>query len=523
MTKKEEIGKKKEGFHWADGVAEQLIKERPKKPNEEYVVAAGVTPSGTVHIGNFREVITCALVTRALKDKGKKVRFIYSWDDYDKLRKIPKNLPKQKLEKYLNKPTISTPDPFGCHKNYAQHFEKEFEKSLHVVSIFPEFIYQSEMYRTCKYAEQIKFVLQKKDEIRKILDKYRKEPLDKEWMPLVIYCEKCGKDTCRIKSYDNYEITYECECGYSNSIDFRKRGIVKLPWRIDWPMRKAYEKVDFEPAGKEHATPGGSWTTAKELLEMVWKTKPNIFLAYDFIILKGIGGKMSGSLGNVITLGNCLEIYEPQILRYLFASTKPNKEFAISFDGDVIKIYADFDKLEQDYFDKKLDKKQKRIYELSITKKPEKVFAAPFRQLIELVQSRKPEEIIAFYKKQGGIKSKEDKERTEKRSVLAKNWLKYAPKEFLFKIQEKINKEKIKSIKEGYRKSLKKLVAQIKKVETENEIIRKIKEIIEKNNLDTKEFFRVAYLIILGKEKGPRLSSIIMLEKEKIIKLLKQL
>jgi serine protease Do len=50
-----------------------------------------------VHIGNFREIISTELVVRALRERGRKVRFIYSWDDYDVFRKVPKNMPEQDL------------------------------------------------------------------------------------------------------------------------------------------------------------------------------------------------------------------------------------------------------------------------------------------------------------------------------------------------------------------------------------------------------------------------------------------
>ena len=35
------------------------------------------------------------VVVRALREHGKKVRFLYSWDDYDVFRKVPKNMPWQ--------------------------------------------------------------------------------------------------------------------------------------------------------------------------------------------------------------------------------------------------------------------------------------------------------------------------------------------------------------------------------------------------------------------------------------------
>ena len=77
--------------HWADQQAAKIIKEKGDLPL--YTCASGITPSGTVHIGNFREIITVDLIVRALKDRGKNVRFIYSWDDYDVFRKVPANMP----------------------------------------------------------------------------------------------------------------------------------------------------------------------------------------------------------------------------------------------------------------------------------------------------------------------------------------------------------------------------------------------------------------------------------------------
>ena len=87
---------------WADKEARKVISFHGEKKN--YVCASGITPSGTVHIGNFREIITVDLVVKALENLGKKVRFIYSWDDFDRLRKIPGNLDKnaqKKLKEHL--------------------------------------------------------------------------------------------------------------------------------------------------------------------------------------------------------------------------------------------------------------------------------------------------------------------------------------------------------------------------------------------------------------------------------------
>ena len=45
--------------HWADQTAEKIIRERGDL--DVYTCASGITPSGTVHIGNFREIISLAI------------------------------------------------------------------------------------------------------------------------------------------------------------------------------------------------------------------------------------------------------------------------------------------------------------------------------------------------------------------------------------------------------------------------------------------------------------------------------
>ena len=41
---------------WANEIAERIVKERPNE--EVYTIASGVSPSGFVHIGYFREIVT---------------------------------------------------------------------------------------------------------------------------------------------------------------------------------------------------------------------------------------------------------------------------------------------------------------------------------------------------------------------------------------------------------------------------------------------------------------------------------
>src|SRR5262245_15982312 len=164
-------------LHWADAAAQRLVRDNPDKTT--FVVAAGITPSGVVHVGNFREALTSALVAQALRDLGKSVRFIFSWDDFDVFRKVPAGLPPEYAQ-HLRKSVSSIPDPWGDSDSYAGHFIERFEAELARAGIKPEFIRQSVRYREARYAEGIARALSQRGEIRAILDSFRTEGLTED-------------------------------------------------------------------------------------------------------------------------------------------------------------------------------------------------------------------------------------------------------------------------------------------------------------------------------------------------------
>ncbi|WP_024653389.1 lysine--tRNA ligase [Borrelia persica] len=501
--------------HWADFYAKKIISEKDEK--EQYTVASGITPSGTVHIGNFREVISVDLVARALKDLGKKVRFIYSWDNYDVFRKVPKNMPNQELlTTYLRQAITRVPDTKTNKSSYARANEVEFEQYLPHVGINPEFINQSLKYMSSDYANQIKFALDHKNEIATILNKYRTTELTDDWYPISIFCTKCNRDTTTIKNYNHcYSIEYYCECGHKESIDLRKTWACKLLWRIDWPMRWKYENVDFEPAGKDHHSSGGSFDTSKEIVKIFGGTPPITF-QYDFISIKGHGGKISSSSGDVVSLKDVLEIYTPEVTRFLFASTKPNTEFSISFDLDVIKIYEDYDKFERVYYgiDEIQEKKReafKRIYELSQPQSPDKEipYQIGFRHLSVICQ-------IFEGNKDKIFTLLNDVKENQKAKLINKiecaiNWIKkFAPEDFKFSLRSKF--DNIEVLQDNDKQAVVQLLHFLKKDFnniTEKEIQDEIYNIARSNNIEPSLFFKQLYKILIDKDKGPKLAGFI--------------
>ncbi|MDR3020647.1 MAG: lysine--tRNA ligase [Treponema sp.] len=540
--------------HWADEAAAKIIFEKGEK--ELYTCASGITPSGSIHIGNFREIISVELVARALRDMGKNARFIYSWDDYDVFRKVPQNMPnREELEKYLRFPITMVPDPWERDENYARHHEADVERILPVVGILPEYIYQAEHYRASRYAQGIRKALEKRDALREILDKFRDEDhkIQGEWWPVSVFCEKCNMDKTEIESWDGeWGLSYNCKnCGNKEKLDIQNAKGIKLSWRIDWPMRWEYEKVDFEPAGKDHHSQGGSFDTARHVSKDVYDWDAPVTFRYDFIGTKGLPGKMSSSSGNVITIEDVLKVYTPEVARYLFSGTRPNTEFTISFDLDVIKIYEDYDKTEriawkmENAKDETAYQKEKRIYELSQVgvdgRSPRledmpSPYQIPFRHLCNLIQIADGD----IEKALEDLSSGNDGPKPEQlpalraRAERAIYWVENcAPEDFRFRLlpaggasalsQEE--SEKLRSLSDTEKNAVRILrddvVKNIESFADDKVCSSAIYAAAEKAGIDGKTLFAAAYQALIGKDQGPRLANFLRsIDKERLLGIL---
>ncbi|MFK8793170.1 lysine--tRNA ligase [Planococcus plakortidis] len=334
-------------MHWAEEMARQIIERHPEK--QEYVCASGISPSGSVHIGNFREVVTTYFVSQALIDLGKKVRFIFSWDDYDRFRKVPANVPEH-FERYIGIPYSETPDPWNQHSSYARHFQEEFEGTLRQFDMEIEYIYQNQEYQSGRYADQIIYALDCRREIYDILMKYKTAtPTNEEredFYPLTVYCKVCGKDSTVIHSWSSESETYSysCDCGFEDDVSIRVEHTAKLNWKVDWAMRWAAEQVDFEPGGRDHSSVTGSYTVSKEIAQEIFNYEAPLYLPYEFIHLKGNSKKMSSSSGNLLTPNDLLKVYPASLILFLFAKQTPSTSFHIGLDDDVIRNYSEFER-----------------------------------------------------------------------------------------------------------------------------------------------------------------------------------
>ena len=117
------------------------------------------------------------------------------------------------------------------------------------------------------------------------------------------------------------------------------------------------------------------------------------------------------------------------------------------------------------------------------------------------------------------MKTKEDKERFEIRLKCALNWLEmYAPDDFKFTVQKEVPKSLKLGAKE--KKALQMVAKVLDKVKKDKDLHEEFYKICEELEIPTGDFFKAAYMVLVNKEKGPRLASFILtIGKSKVKKL----
>lgn len=347
--------------HWEGGGA------RDGKP---VTVASGASPSGPIHLGNLREFLTPHFVAEELRRRGVQVRHLHSWDDYDRYRKVPAGAPPEWKE-HIGRPLTAVPDPWGCHGSWSDHFKAPLRAALAETGVVMEEISQTERYQAGAYRDQILHAVRDRARIEEVLARYRTKPLEAgseqeaealadsvtaeedtgagSWarFPFKPYCRQCGRDTTTIASYDDEttDLAYTCDAdGFEGVTNLATQSEGKLVWKVDWPMRWAYESVDFEPGGLDHSTPGSSYTVGKELVAEIFGGRAPAYVAYAFVGFAGMQ-KMSSSAGGVPIPADALKILEAPMVRWLYVRRQPKQAFNIDFGPEVVRLYDEWDSL----------------------------------------------------------------------------------------------------------------------------------------------------------------------------------
>ncbi|WP_043619553.1 lysine--tRNA ligase [Nonomuraea candida] len=333
---------------WVSRFADDVIAEAERRaPGKAIVCASGLSPSGPIHLGNLREVMTPHLVADEIRRRGLECVHLLSWDDYDRFRRVPAGIDPSWAE-HIGKPLTSVPAPPGSpHANWAEHFKAPMTAALAELGVEYHGISQTAQYTSGAYREQILTAVRARAGIDAVLSRYRaKQQAAEDYFPYKPYCDLCERDLTTVTNYDDEttELAYTCECGFGETVRLAEHDRGKLVWKVDWPMRWAHEGVIFEPSGVDHHSPGSAWIVGGQIVGEVFGGQQPIGPMYAFVGITGMA-KMSSSKGDVPTPADALEIMEAPVLRWLYARRKPAQSFKIAFDQEIQRLYDEWDSL----------------------------------------------------------------------------------------------------------------------------------------------------------------------------------
>ena len=525
-------------MHWADVTAQALAHKGSK-----HIISTGITPSGEFHIGHLREILTGDMISRAAKNAGLDVDFIFIVDDADPLRKVYPFL-HDDYAKFIGHQIGSIPAPDFEGKpdtvsfenggvSYADYFLNPFLEALAKIGVKPRIIKNLHSYQTGKFNQISKIACDKAEEIKEIIERVSGRELPEKWFPWSPLDSTGSLEGVEVTGYQYPLVYWKDSHGVEGESDLTK-GEGKLPWRIDWPAKWAWIGVTCEAFGKDHGAAGGSYSTGREICQLFGHQPPHP-LTYEWISLKGKGA-MSSSSGNTIGPMEALELVPPEILRLLIAQSKPNK--AIEFDTgmSLVNLADEYERLISRNFQEELsvdDLSRRRkvqiedaIGALNMSKiTAEDSFETAnvtFRHLSLLAQTKTSDELI--WQSLGYDELNKPSEQLVDRLEKMKLWIKskHLPDEMRISIIDDPKSETFVDFSDEETKVLVALKDELSvcKWDAEN-IGNAIPNSAKKNDLSPKIAYKVAYLALMGREKGPRLAPILVeVEQKRIVKII---
>ena len=512
---------------WADAVADAILETDPEDP---IVVKGGVSPSGVPHIGHFNEILRSYVVAEALRDRGREVRQVFTTDDRDPLRKIPRTLADLEwrivdlgddavdsaaVGQNLGKPYTDIPDPFGCCDSYGAHFTNLLLQGADLVDVPIEFVSNTDRYEEGAFEPVTRDLLERADEARDLLSEYQ-DSVDEDYTPFTPQCSECGKLTGEVTSLDldAGDVAYTCTdleagdrtiqgCGHEGTATLREG---KLPWRFEWPAQWDILGVDFEPFGKDHAE--GSWPSGVDVARTLFDIDPPVPMVYEWFTLNG--DALSSSSGNVVTVAEVLELLEPEVFRYFFVKN-PRKQRDFSVDT-LDQLVDEFDRSERIYFGETepRDETEAELVERAYPKVVDSVaqqqpvrIPYTFAAVLGMTDDVELRETMA--RREGHIPDDATPEQVHaalSRVEQARAWTKRTDNEYNYRLAEDLPDVEF---DEATTAALDELAEFVAEHDDGEEIQSEIYEAARRHEVEVSDFFSAGYRLFLDTDQGPRL------------------
>ena len=489
---------------WPFEEAKNLLARTQKAPDKKVLFETGYGPSGLPHIGTFGEVVRTLMVQYAFsKMTNIPSEVICFSDDMDGMRKVPTNIPNQeKLRPFLDFPLTKVPDPFGEYESFGAHNNARLRAFLDAFEFKYTFLSSTECYEKGLFDEMLLKVLERHQEILKVMLPTLREERRKTYSPFLPVSPKSGRvlqvlvDEYRV---NEGTIVFRDEDGTLTEVPVIG-GNCKLQWKIDWGMRWAAFGIDYEMAGKDLID---SAKLSTKICRILGVEPPHNFIYEHFLDERG--EKISKSKGNGLSMEEWL-YYAPEESLAYFMYLSPKRAKRLYFD--VIPRCVDEYLTHLEKFKEQDQKEQLEnpVWHVHQGNPPEIDVPVSFGMLLNLasVCNAEDKEILwKFIKRYDETASPEGMPFFDRLVEYAVRYYKnfVAP----YKIYREPTQEE--------KKALEALLKSLNTISLQSEAIQKeIFEIGKRHSFSNlKDWFSCLYEVLLGQKEGPRMGSFIAL------------
>jgi lysyl-tRNA synthetase class 1 len=515
--------------HWADQAAAKTLAAHPG--SGRITVAAGITPSGVVHVGNFREVMTVDLVARALRDRGADVRFIYSWDDFDVFRKVPQGRAQQDMLKdNLGRSIADVPGSVRQDRQLrvAPHrpVRGEPRAARHRPGVHPPVASLPRRRLRRGHPQGAEHTAK----IREISNRARGEATAASLVGRLAaartgFCDACGRD--------------KLDFGWDGRLD-RRRALPQLQARR---RRRPAQGRQFQAAvarrladalgprgrllrarrqGPQHRRRQLRHREGHRGRGLRLEPRPSTSATTSCASRAGRQDlEQQGRRGDRRRLFRDLRARGAALdLRQSYARTPSSRS---RFDLDVIKLYEDYDRLHRVAYglDEAKDESRRlaaqRALQLAsvdhrrIHNGDKQPFVPGFRHLSTILQIHEGDldGTVQHYVAAGLVTDDRERAHCRERARCVRNWLKdFAPEEFRYTIR---GAAKVRPLSADEATCLTRLTTILRERPDVDEdgLVPTMKSLCEGTALDNKAFLPVVYDLLIDRDKGPKLTTLV--------------
>jgi len=499
MIKKENLDKTSA---WPFVEAKKLLRERKSfiEKKGKITLQTGYGPSGLPHIGTFGEVARTSMMVNALKQLSEYPTEIITFsDDMDGLRKVPDNVPNQKLlNDNLHKPLTQVPDPFEMFASFGEHNNEMLKKFLNNFNFNYNFQSSTALYKSGYFNPTLKIILENYEGIMNIIIPTLGKERQQTYSPFLPICPETG----HVLEIPVIEIDKEkSKIIFDNKGNKLEASILdgncKLQWKVDWAMRWYALDIDFEMYGKDLIE---SAILSTKIINLLGKKNPSGF-AYE-LFLDEKGEKISKSKGNGITIDQWLEYASPESLSlYMYQNPKRAKKLYKEIVPKAVDEYLDC--IEKSKKQNELQLLMNPVWHVHNGKIPKEEMIMTFSMLLNLVETSNADSKDLLWKFVKKYKS----DISESNFQIFDSLIGYAIKYFndVIKAQKKYKKPNSseKLALEALVKTLEKCTDEMSPEDIQTLIYSTGKENGYSENL--RDWFKLIYEVVFGDENGPRM------------------